>query len=74
MSIPDTPCVTFRLVRPRRCCVSPEDDEHVLGYLGELGLRPGERVNVVDAAPFEGPLTVEVKGKTTAIAREIARS
>ena len=27
---------------------------------------------MVDAAPFEGPLTVEVKGKTTAIAREIA--
>jgi len=49
-----------------------EDDEHVLGYLGELGLRPGERVNVISAAPFDGPLTVEVRGIKTAIAREIA--
>jgi DtxR family Mn-dependent transcriptional regulator len=49
-----------------------EDDEHVLGYLGSLGLKPGETVNVVEAAPFEGPLTVEVKGIKTAIAHEVA--
>jgi Fe2+ transport system protein FeoA len=43
-----------------------------LGYLGSLGLKPGETVNVVEAAPFEGPLTVEVKGIKTAIAHEVA--
>ena len=50
-----------------------EDDEAILGYLGELGLRPGVRARVVEAAPFQGPLTVEVGGVRTAIAREIAR-
>jgi len=52
--------------------VSSEHNEHMLGYLGRLGLRPGEKVSVVDSAPFEGPLTVEVGGVRTAIAREVA--
>ena len=49
-----------------------EEDEDILGYLGSLGLRPGVRVEVVETAPFGGPLTVEVKGTRTAIAHEIA--
>lgn len=50
-----------------------EDDEHILGYLGELGLRPGALTKVVEVAPFQGPLTVEIEGIRTAIAREVAR-
>ena len=50
-----------------------EDDQQILGYLGELGLRPGARATVVESAPFQGPLTVEVGGVRTAIAREVAR-
>ncbi|HEY5541135.1 MAG TPA: metal-dependent transcriptional regulator [Coriobacteriia bacterium] len=50
-----------------------EDDEKILGYLGDLGLRPGANAKVVDAAPFQGPLTVEIEGIRTAIAREIAK-
>lgn len=50
-----------------------EDDEKILGYLGELGLRPGAEAKVVAVAPFQGPLTIEVGGTRTAIAREIAR-
>jgi DtxR family Mn-dependent transcriptional regulator len=49
-----------------------DNDDHVLGYLGSLGLRPGEKVSVAEAAPFDGPLTIEVKGVKTAIAHEIA--
>jgi DtxR family transcriptional regulator, Mn-dependent transcriptional regulator len=49
-----------------------EDDEKILGYLGDLGLRPGAQTKVVEAAPFNGPLTVEIEGMRTAIAREIA--
>jgi DtxR family Mn-dependent transcriptional regulator len=49
-----------------------DNDDHVLGYLGSVGLRPGATVSVVEAAPFGGPLTVEVKGIKTAIAHEIA--
>ena len=49
-----------------------EDDE-LLGYIGDLGLKPGAEVKVVEVAPFGGPLTVTVAGATTAIAREVAR-
>ena len=49
-----------------------EDDEGVLGYLGSLGLRPGERVKVIESAPFGGPLTVKIAGAKTAISREVA--
>ena len=48
------------------------DSEHMLGYLGALGLRPGALVSVVEVAPFGGPLTIEVQGTRTAIAREVA--
>jgi DtxR family Mn-dependent transcriptional regulator len=50
-----------------------EDDEKILGYLGDLGLRPGAHTKVLEAAPFQGPLTVEIEGIRTAIAREIAK-
>ena len=50
-----------------------EEDPQILGYLGELGLRPGAQATVVESAPFQGPLTVEIAGIRTAIAREIAR-
>jgi DtxR family Mn-dependent transcriptional regulator len=49
-----------------------DNDDHVLGYLGSVGLRPGAEVSVVEAAPFGGPLTVEIQGMKTAIAHEIA--
>lgn len=50
-----------------------EDDEKILGYLGELGLRPGAKATVLEVAPFQGPMTVEIGGIRTAIAREIAK-
>ena len=49
-----------------------EDDE-LLGYIGELGLKPGTEVEVVEVAPFDGPLTVTISGATTAISREVGR-
>lgn len=49
-----------------------EDDE-LLGYIGELGLKPGAVVEVIEAAPFDGPLTVTISGATTAISREVGR-
>jgi DtxR family Mn-dependent transcriptional regulator len=50
-----------------------EDDEKILSYLGDLGLKPGAKTRVLEVAPFQGPLTVEVGGNRTAIAHEIAR-
>jgi DtxR family Mn-dependent transcriptional regulator len=49
-----------------------DNGDHVLGYLGSLGLHPGENVSLVEAAPFQGPVTVDVKGVRTALSREVA--
>ncbi|MBI5231709.1 MAG: metal-dependent transcriptional regulator [Coriobacteriales bacterium] len=53
-----------------------EDDEQVLSYLGELGLRPGTTVTVESAAPFGGPLTVKIgdAAEPIALARELGES
>jgi len=49
-----------------------EDNDEILSYLGALGLYPGVRVQVVEAAPLGGPLLVAVHGEQHPIAREIA--
>jgi len=44
----------------------------VLRYLADNQIRPGSHVEIVDAAPFEGPLTVKVGGTTVALSRSLA--
>jgi DtxR family transcriptional regulator, Mn-dependent transcriptional regulator len=50
----------------------PDGDPSLLRYLADLGLVPGRRVRLRAAAPFEGPLTVEVDGRRNAISRTLA--
>ena len=50
----------------------PDSDEGVLRYLTELELMPGQPVEVLLAAPFDGPLTVRSNGGEHAISRELA--
>jgi DtxR family transcriptional regulator, Mn-dependent transcriptional regulator len=50
----------------------PDGDGELLRYLCELKLTPGSRIEVREAAPFEGPLTVRVGGAEHAISRELA--
>jgi DtxR family Mn-dependent transcriptional regulator len=50
----------------------PDGDGELLRYLSELKLTPGSRIEVREAAPFEGPLTVRVGGADHAISRELA--
>lgn len=49
-----------------------EVQEDVLPYLDQLGIRPGAVVAVKDAAPLEGPLTVETPEGPTSLGRELA--
>ena len=51
--------------------VSDEDAER-LRYLGELGLRPGVRVQLLERAPFGGPLRVKVGAREQTIGVELA--
>jgi DtxR family Mn-dependent transcriptional regulator len=50
----------------------PDGDEDVLHYLAELDLVPGQPVEVLLVAPFNGPLTVRSGGGDHAISRELA--
>jgi DtxR family Mn-dependent transcriptional regulator len=50
-----------------------EVQEEVLPYLDQLGIRPGSEVAIKDAAPLEGPLTVETSEGPTSLGRELAR-
>jgi len=50
----------------------PDGDGELLRYLSGLKLTPGSRIEVREAAPFEGPLTVRVGGTEHAISHELA--
>jgi DtxR family transcriptional regulator, Mn-dependent transcriptional regulator len=50
----------------------PDGDPELLRYLASLGLVPAEEVTVLDQAPFDGPVTVEVRGSRHAIGRSLA--
>ena len=46
--------------------------ERCLKRLTDLGLTPGTKVTVIQAAPFNGPLEVVVRGSRLAIGRGMA--
>jgi DtxR family transcriptional regulator, Mn-dependent transcriptional regulator len=50
----------------------PDSDRELLRYLDELGLVPGELVEVTASAPFQGPVTVRARQAEHPIARELA--
>jgi DtxR family Mn-dependent transcriptional regulator len=58
---------------PLRVLRVSENDDEVLGYVGELGLRPGATVVVAEKAPFAGPLTLDIGHTRCAVAAEIAQ-
>jgi DtxR family Mn-dependent transcriptional regulator len=50
----------------------PDGNKELLRYLASLALLPGQTVTLLEAAPFNGPLTVRVNGGETAISTELA--
>ncbi len=49
-----------------------DEDPSLLRYLADLAITPGCRVRVVDHAPFDGPITLEVGKLTRAIGPTLA--
>jgi len=49
-----------------------EEESELLKYLATLGLIPGASVEVVEKAPFNGPITVKVGGVNHALSRSVA--
>jgi len=49
-----------------------EEKADILHYLDSLGLVPGASIQVVEKAPFDGPITVKVDGISHALSRTMA--
>ena len=50
----------------------PDGDPQVVRYLASMELLPSRAVEVVESAPFDGPLTIVVGGTRHPISRELA--
>ena len=51
----------------------PDRDAAFLRYLSELGIVPDAAVRVVEIAPFDGPVTLELGGRRVQLGAEAAR-
>ena len=51
-----------------------DTDPEMLRFLGERGIVPGTKLEVVDRQPFDGPLFVRVGGKVHALGTVLARA
>lgn len=49
-----------------------EISEDLLAYLDQIGIRPSTVLTMIEAAPFEGPLTLETEGGVATVGREVA--
>ncbi|HXG83985.1 MAG TPA: metal-dependent transcriptional regulator, partial [Pyrinomonadaceae bacterium] len=58
--------------RARIVRVSDQDGER-LRYIAKLGLVPGAQIQVIESAPFEGPISVRVARTVHAVDRRLAR-
>lgn len=50
-----------------------DSDPERLRYFASVGLLPGNRVEVTEIGPFEGPLTLRINRQRLVIGRELAR-
>jgi DtxR family Mn-dependent transcriptional regulator len=50
-----------------------EDNSELLRYLAELGLMPGTAVRILEIAPFDGPITIEIGGDTKVVGSGVAQ-
>jgi DtxR family Mn-dependent transcriptional regulator len=51
----------------------PDDaDSDLLRYLAELGLLPGTKISMLEIAPFDGPLTLEIGRERIVIGQKVA--
>jgi DtxR family Mn-dependent transcriptional regulator len=66
------PLTTLEAGQSGRILQVSERTPELLAYLKEMNLIPGQVVEVVVKAPFDGPLTVRTDGEPHAIGRKVA--
>jgi DtxR family Mn-dependent transcriptional regulator len=56
----------------RMLSVIVEQNSEFLRYLSSLGLKPGARFKILEKAPYDGTMTIQVNNTTKAISRDAA--
>lgn len=51
-----------------------DDDSELLRYLGEIGLYPGTEIVLVQQAPFDGPITLQIGEEKHSLGRHAAQA
>jgi DtxR family Mn-dependent transcriptional regulator len=67
------PLSSVELEQPYRLVRVLMQDEERLRYLGSLGLYPNVQITLLERAPFDGPLLIDVDGAHHALAHEMAK-
>jgi len=50
-----------------------EDNSELLRYLADLGLMPGTAVRILEIAPFDGPITIDIEGTEKVVGLPVAQ-
>jgi DtxR family Mn-dependent transcriptional regulator len=67
------PLSSVELNQPHRLVRVLLQDEDRLRYLGLLGLYPNVQITLLERAPFDGPLLIDVDGAHHALAHDMAK-
>jgi DtxR family Mn-dependent transcriptional regulator len=51
-----------------------DDNPELLRHLGEKGLYPGTNIQLLDVAPFEGPLTLKINTEEQSLSYQVAKT
>jgi DtxR family Mn-dependent transcriptional regulator len=73
-NIPDMPCFPLRGAKAGQTLVIKQVsdwDKDMLSYLNRIGIVPESVITVMEIAPFDGPLTLELGDKTVALSRKV---
>ena len=68
MALADVPAGRTALVSR----IIGHEDGAMLRYLAEIGLTPQVEIKVVDVAPFEGPVTVQIGAEQKVVGQKLA--
>lgn len=71
--VPGLPLSSAELEQPYRLARVLMQDEERLRYLGSLGLYPNVQITLLERAPFDGPLLIDVEGAHHALAHDMAK-
>lgn len=52
--------------------VADDSNRELLGYLADLGIKPGAQLSIVAVAPFDGPLTIKIDDEEKVIGHKAA--